>query len=572
MSKPTIGLCVIAEKQTSELNQKLVDLKPYFDAIYVQLNGKGPHPGRTIEPHLKDWQYFEWNDNFSDARNALLKEVKTDYWTWMDTDDDIAGVEDIPAAVEHMERSGTDILFAPYLYQIDDKGNPTEVQNRERIVRTILKGEWKGAIHETFIPEEACFQDTTDRIQWVHRKSKEEHKESMERNRRILESEYRAGHDSGRPDPRTAYYLGLNYGMDGQYERAIECFTELISTGGWDEERYRAHLQIFSCYFEMGRYQDAINAALEATTELPEYPDAYFMLQQAYYQVDDYKKSIEWYKVGKSKPIPKSDSAFNPIVRTEQPIYLAATAQLFLGEPQLAMKLLLELQRINPSYEIPESVRQTTLDAVNEAGAIDNAKALIAFNQKYEGDALAILNSLPSHLRADIRLTKERRELIPGKKWDDKSIAIYCGASFETWGPDTLDKGMGGSEEAIVYLSEEFLSKKYEVTVFNERTSPYRQASQSGGSVWYKPWPEINPNDIFDTFVCWRDPTIAKEIRARKVLCDLHDIIPVETVYAAIPHVDMFMFKSKYHRGLYPEVPDDKCFVVGNGIDTEQFK
>lgn len=591
----SVGLCLITDTYTEELDKKLGAFAPYVDKIYIQVNGEVMRPKPSVGN--AEVSRFKWTDNFAEARNALLKEVKTDYWLWMDSDDDIAGLRDnLQDVVSHMESTELGIMFAPYIYAIDDKGQPTEVQNRERIIKTSLKGQWMGVIHETFIPESQPFTETTTKLQWIHKKNAGDHQASMLRNRGILEHEYR----KEPRDPRVAYYLGLNYGMSRDYERAIRCFEELIQTGGWDEERYRAYLQIFSCYFELSQHDKAITAALAATTELPDWPDAYFMLQQVYYQMDDYEKSLEWFKTGKSKPSPKSDSAFNPIVRGPQPLYLAATAYLFQGKPQPALKLLLELQRQYPSYDIPEPVRQTTLDAVNEERAIESAKYLIDFNQKYEGDALAVLNSLPPTIRSDVRLTEQRRDLIPGQKWPKGSIAIYCGPSFESWGPDTLDQGMGGSEEAVVYLARELALQKEggkyrQVTVFNERQQPtedkvvlseyydedyaakgnnadYYAGSTDFVTVDYKPWTEINPNDQFDTFICWRDPSIAKEIDAKKIICDLHDIISQESVYQAVPYVDVFCFKSQFHRELYPEVPDHKVRIIGNGIVTGQFE
>jgi tetratricopeptide (TPR) repeat protein len=560
---PTVSAQVIVKEITPEIKDRIEAVAPYVDTVYVQVNGATKAPRMVGNVKVS---YFKWCDDFSAARNALWKEVETDYTLWFDADDEIKGLENLPDIINHMVVTGVDILFTPYHYLVNEQGTQ-ELQNRERIIRTSLPGAWHGAVHESWIPEVAATRETAHDIQWVHLKDKDGHNDSMLRNRRILESEY-----AKEPrDPRIAYYLGLNYGMDGKYEQAIKCFQELIDTGGWDEERYRAYLQIFSCHFELKNYDEAASAALEATKELPEWPDAYCLLQQLYYQVDDHTKSLEWYKVGRTKPNPESDSAFNPVVRMWQPMKLAAFSYLFTGQPKEAMATLVQLQKANPHFEIEPELKQETLRAVNEETAIRNAKDLIEFNRMYEGDPKAVLDSLPPYLRADVRLTQQRRELIPGKVWPKGSIAIYCGPSYETWGPDTLDKGMGGSEEAIVYLARA-LSKNVPddvgITVYNERASAYF----TNYEVDYLPWTEINPNDEFDTYIQWRSPAGIENIKARKKLLDLHDIIPTEDVYAAIPYVDMFMFKSKFHRDLYPEVPEEKVAIVGNGINKGDFK
>ncbi len=117
------------------------------------------------------------------------------------------------------------------------------------------------------------------------------------------------------------------------------------------------------------------------------------------------------------------------------------------------------------------------------------------------------------------------------------------------------------------------------MVVYNERTNEYLDELHSGfydkekmingvrrDCVAYHPWTSINPNDEFDTFVAWRDPTILKDVTARVKICDLHDTINPVLVYNAAEYVTFFLFKSQWHRSLYPKLPDDKCAVIGNGI------
>lgn len=561
---PTLGLCVITKTMTEELMAQLVAMLTFVDQVYVQVNGDklAPH-SEFARIHIS---YFDWRDDFAAARNALQAEVKTDYWTWMDTDDTLRHPEQLRVQVGLMEAAGTAMVFAPYEYNTKDSV-VTELQYRERLIRTATPGEWHGVIHETWIPASDVARNTTEAVIWVHHITKDSLKASMLRNRRILESEY-----SQEPrDPRISYYLGLNYGMDKHYEEAINCFLDLIDTGGWDEEIYRAWLQIFSCYFELGSLEPAELAAHKAMSVLPEWPDAYFMLQQLYYQTDEHEKSLEWYKVGVSKPQPVSDSAFNPVVRWYQPLELAAYSYLATGQAFPAQRTLRLLQAKNSAYPIKEQLARHITEAVADEYAIGAVKTLV--KRLDPAGAQQLLLALPADLKSDIRLTDERRRYIPGKTWPKGSIVFYCGPSFEDWGPDTLGQGMGGSEEAVVYLARE-LSKRTDmaVTVFNQRSTPYleEQVNPYYG-VNYSPWTEINPNDEFDVFVAWRSPAGIENIKARRKLVDLHDIIDAELVYRMLPHVDKYLFKSNFHRELYPDVPDDKAAIIGNGLVKGQF-
>jgi tetratricopeptide (TPR) repeat protein len=562
----TIGLCVIAKGgPDDQLLHLLTTLTPHFDQVYLQVNatkeGIGYWSNKVKGINVS---YFKWNDNFADARNALLAEVKTDYWLWADSDDEIYGLEDLRKVVDQMERNDTAIMFAPYHYLVNEDGITIELQSRERIIRTGTPGEWRGAVHETFIPAGAANFDDTTLIHWKHVKTPEDHALSLHRNVAILSREF----NKEDKDPRIAYYLGLALGQLGSFEPAIEAFNYLIEHGGWDEERYRAWLQIAGIYQQMSEFPKAIEACFGALAELPDWPDAYYLLQQAYYEMDDHERSLEWFKIGQTKPEPDTDSARNPIVTQYQPMLLASMSYLFTGQVKEAMQTATRLSQLAPAYKELDKLKPELLRAYNEQTAIDNAKALIDFTRTYEGDPIKVLDSLPAYLRSDIRLTEERRKLTPAKTWPKGSVAYYCGQSFEPWGPDTLEQGMGGSEEAVVYLSRQLAKVGTQVVVYNERTAHLNE----NPLLDYLPWTEINPADTFDTFIAWRDPSMLSTIKARLKLCDLHDIVNPELVYRNAQFVDKFMFKSQFHRDLYPKLPDDKCVIIGNGINKGDFK
>jgi tetratricopeptide (TPR) repeat protein len=566
VDQPTIGLCVIVKEYTHVLEEKLAHIHENggFTHAYIQVNG-APLPKTALWPVFE----FEWVDDFAAARNALMAHVTTDYWYWIDDDDMLENPQNIPKVIRHMRKNDLDIVFADYIYQRNEQGIPTEVQRRERFFKTGTPGAWQGVIHETFIPHGSPATEDTSLVRWIHHKTKAAEAESTKRNERMLRSEY-----AKTGDPRLAYYLGLNLSVQGKFEPAIKMFRILIDKGGWDEERYRAFLQIASCYQQMKQYREAASEYLNATTELPAWPDAYYGLQQVYYEVDDHEKSIEWFEIARGRTRPNTDSAYNPVVIEYQPLLIAGLSYLFIGQALNAVKVIGELKRLAPNYgELPK-IEPEVLRAYNEEQAIAAARTLIKYNKKYGGEPAAVLGALPAVLRADVRLTAERRELIPGIKWPKGSVVFYCGQNYEPWGPDYLEGGMGGSEEAVVYLARELNLLDRQVVVYNERTTNYEDfaSSKNQQSPRYHPWTEINPNDEFDVFVAWRDPGFLQHINARVKICDVHDALQASVIYANQEWVDVYMFKSWYHRNLYPDLPDSKCRVVSNGIVREQFK
>jgi hypothetical protein len=53
--------------------------------------------------------------------------------------------------------------------------------------------------------------------------------------------------------------------------------------------------------------------------------------------------------------------------------------------------------------------------------------------------------------------------------WKNNSIVIYSNFPFhvEDWSPQSIDKGTGGSEEAVIYLSQKSFKLGCQVTIFN---------------------------------------------------------------------------------------------------------
>ena len=147
---------------------------------------------------------------------------------------------------------------------------------------------------------------------------------------------------------------------------------------------------------------------------------------------------------------------------------------------------------------------------------------------------------------------------------------------------------MGGSEEAVVYLSRELAKLGWQVTVFNDRDDEYMDPVYGTGRlsypdyepgddiVVYKPWTLLNPYDEFDVFWAWRNPSLprALDIKARKIIVDMHDYpLGHQTVTKAdVARVDVFMLKTKFQRRGIPDVPDDKIVIIPNGLVTSQFE
>lgn len=536
--------------------------------------------------------YFKWCDDFAAARNKNLKQIDTDYWFWADSDDDIENPERLQELVKFMAQNDIDVIQLKYDYAQNNLGQAISDHWRERIIKRSYEGHWDAPVHETFQGPPAKVE-RVDGVVVKHQKSDEDMGKSMLRNEKILRKHYGKTHD-----PRDAYYLGMTDLAARRYEDAIQWYLQHIKTAGSDEDKYRSWCRIADAEWCLGNNEQSLYATDEAIKLRPNFPDAYYIKIMNYAKIEEYDKGIEWLKVALSKPVPDTLHMIDPTLYQYRGMAMGALCYLFSGRVKEAFQLYQAVIKEAPDFYEKEK----ELDGVDwpklyeqayfDQKAIDYTKWLLHYTKGEGGKPLKLFEALPPRIVNDVRLTQERGKFMPPKTWPEKSIVFYCGPAYEQWGPDTLDKGMGGSEEAIVYLSRELIKLGWQVFVYNDRDEEYydtgftkgwdsasnwtkyydkkTKTTPSVGQVIYKPWQLFNPNDTFDVFVAWRNPSFTRSVpvKARIKAVDMHDVPTITN--ADIDKNDLFMFKTKYHAGL-SKVPKEKTVVIGNGILREQF-
>ncbi len=130
--------------------------------------------------------------------------------------------------------------------------------------------------------------------------------------------------------------------------------------------------------------------------------------------------------------------------------------------------------------------------------------------------------------------------------------------------------GIGGSEEAVIWLSRLLHDRGWNVTVYADCGN----ASRIYDGVPWKPHWMWNYRDRQDVTIVWRNPQILdQDINSGKIVLDLHDvIIESELPPARAEKLDIIFVKSQFHRSLHPSIPDSKFAIIPNGIDTTLFE
>lgn len=142
-----------------------------------------------------------------------------------------------------------------------------------------------------------------------------------------------------------------------------------------------------------------------------------------------------------------------------------------------------------------------------------------------------------------------------------KDIVYYCGPGSylnfsNQWNPDSA---LGGSEEAVVNLSEHLVKNGYNVTVY----CCLKGRGMIYNGVNYRNYYEWIPGNLQDVTVVWRDPSNCnKKINSKKILFDVHDVLDDSWTTNIDSKVNI-MTKSNFHKNL---MKNNNVHVVPNGI------
>lgn len=151
-----------------------------------------------------------------------------------------------------------------------------------------------------------------------------------------------------------------------------------------------------------------------------------------------------------------------------------------------------------------------------------------------------------------------------------KLITYYTNKTAEQWSPKSLDRGIGGSQTAVIYLSQIWAKEGFEVEVYCNLDG--QEGVYNG--VKYHDYKKFDPSAEKEVLIIWRDLEILdQDIRAKKIYLDLHDE-PSITDYTKkrLAKIKKIFVKSEYHKSLLPMITHEKVIIIPNGVDVDLFK
>jgi len=153
-------------------------------------------------------------------------------------------------------------------------------------------------------------------------------------------------------------------------------------------------------------------------------------------------------------------------------------------------------------------------------------------------------------------------------------IVYMCGNLSINWDPS--DNSLGGSEQAVVNLSENWIKKGKSVVVYGNIPNKILNG------VLYKPWYQFNYNCKYKNLILWRIYGILSicpfNVKADKIIFDIHDnfSLNVKNIYQKyFEYANNIFVKSNYHKECFTKILNNNynnnIIIIPNGVKIEQF-
>lgn len=509
---------------------------------------------------------FEWCNDFAAARNFNFSQVSEDYThiLWLDADDQVRGIQRLKGIIE--EHPNVDAFAMFYLYSFDEWRNPLVVHQKTQILKNNGCVAWEGELHEDFKPTRTIETFLIKGLERIHLSEPSRFEAAKTRNLEVAQSQVAKKPE----DPRSYWNLANALKALGKNEEAVEAFDTFLKRSHSDEEKYISRLRRAEAFWQLGRRSEAIEEARYALGTRPEYPDAYHLLGSLYYESGQWMKAVQHYLMGLERKPPYTTAiVYNPRDYDYTPMMNLAKCYFQLSRPDLALIMLEGCRKVYPK---DTQLLKITKEMKKNAAEFESVVKIVAKLQKVtdKEKLRAELEKIPDAFKAHPGICNLRNVNFVREESTGRDISFFCGFTQEEWTPETAKKkGIGGSEEAVIWLSQLLADRGWNVTVYNNCGSKELKF----GDVTYKPFWTFNYRDKVDVLVLWRSTKpLDWELNATKVFVDMHDVVPAgEFTPERVAKITKIFVKSKFQRDLFPLVADEKFVVVPNGIDPSTF-
>ncbi len=291
----SISVCIIAKDERENIERAIASVVDGVDEVLVVDTGSKDDTAAIAERAGARVISYEWQDDFSAARNFALDNVSSEWAFQLDADEALCG----PASHlrELLRHEQIDAFLFQIINLVDPKSDNGATNHRAN--RLFRRREWRyrGIIHETPI-----FQSQHQAgIAWSGLRMRHwgyipglSMKKKGDRNRALLETALEA--DPG--DFLLHYYLGDDFAQAEQWDAAGEAFERAIELcpNGASAHQGLLALRVCEALFESGEIRAARKRSLRESKRFFDFKDLLFMTARAHEASEDWMRAAKYYQ------------------------------------------------------------------------------------------------------------------------------------------------------------------------------------------------------------------------------------------------------------------------------------
>lgn len=299
----TFGLCMIVKNEEQTLARCLRSVSGIFDEIIIVDTGSTDCTIQIAKNFTDKIYNFEWQHDFSLARNFAFSKAKSDYLMWLDADD-IVNEKNKNALISLKKTlsSNVDMVFMRYAVSFDENDAPTLMFERERLVKRKKNYKFVGAVHEVIVPSGNILHSD---ITIFHKKIKKNG--NSRRNLQIFEKLFTGGTT---PNARQKFYYARELKDNGLYDAAVTAYSDFLHGDGWIEDKICACRDLSFCYNRLNMPAHELSALFKSFELDTPRAETCCAIGAFYFAFSLYEKAIFWYKLALNLKPNYSSGAF----------------------------------------------------------------------------------------------------------------------------------------------------------------------------------------------------------------------------------------------------------------------
>lgn len=504
MKEQRIAACIITGDNFNEdeIKELLASVQDHVHGIFVAFNGKdGTKKGslgwQNFSPKVPVYQQnFDWEDDFSKARQQsfdMVPKDEYDWFLWLDTDDRFVVDKPLQDMFESLDPYTLGI-FLRYDYAIEPVSGEVVVEQwRERFLSTKTPWKWHFLVHEVAKGTVGTVQFAKrDHCRIEHLRKSGEDRGARIRNRRILEKARKLYPD----EPRYVFYhaselLAEASEMPKGEQRLLVIKDSLNSfikfkeiSPDVNDDYYLAQNRIAELFYLAENYISSLDAHLECIAIYPEWPDAYVGAAKCCMELSNWGRMKSFANMATKCPKPLTAAGIESMLTTFYPYFLRGIAEMELGETQDAIR---DLRRAKKVWNPP-------------GGEIDKKIKELQRRKK--------------------EIKKQDERLVLRGTKPEKSIAFFTNPLPFVWHPEV--QSGAGAELCVMEIAKRFVADGWRTVVFGT-PGEYRGVDKQGIEWWNSE--EYNPMEPFTVLISSRSALpFINQINSAASYLWMHDV------------------------------------------------